>query len=110
VTVTTPNGTSGISSHDHFTFGQPTVTDVSPNAGPKAGGTSITVTGTGFGLGATATHIKFGSIPATSIGCASTTTCVLAAPAHRTGTVAVKVIVGGKTSANNPPADQFIYK
>jgi hypothetical protein len=39
VTVTTPNGTSGTSETDRFTYG-PTVTKVEPKIGPAAGGTS----------------------------------------------------------------------
>ena len=47
VTVTTAGGTSATSSADHFTYiAAPTVTAVSPRAGPLAGGTSVTVTGT----------------------------------------------------------------
>ena len=47
MTVTTPGGTSATSSADHFIYiAAPTVTAVSPSAGPLAGGTSVTVTGT----------------------------------------------------------------
>ena len=67
VTVTTPNGTSATSSADHFTYNAaalPTVTAVSPNNGPAAGGTSVTVSGTNL-TGATAVH--FGSAVGTGI-------------------------------------------
>jgi len=54
VTVTTPSGTSAYGSNDIFTFGAvpPTVTSLSPSVGSIAGGTSMTVTGTGFVKGA----------------------------------------------------------
>ena len=39
----------------------PTVTGVFPNSGPKAGGTSVTITGSGLALGKTATVFKFGA-------------------------------------------------
>ena len=55
--MTTPGGTSAISTKDHFKF-LPTVTGVSPNTGSKAGGTSVTITGTGFALGKTATVLS----------------------------------------------------
>ena len=59
VTVTTPGGTSGTSSADHFTYtAAPTVTEVSPTSGPSGGGTSVTVTGTNL---ANATAVDFGS-------------------------------------------------
>ena len=59
VTVTTAGGTSATSSADQFTYvAAPTVTGVSPAAGPLAGGTAVTITGTGF-TGATA--VDFGT-------------------------------------------------
>ena len=50
VTVTTPDGiTSLISTSDRFTYvALPTITGVSPAAGPTAGGNTVTITGTGF--------------------------------------------------------------
>ncbi|MBW4079504.1 MAG: hypothetical protein HIU84_13565, partial [Acidobacteria bacterium] len=53
VTVTNPQGQSARSVADHFTYGGPTVTAVSPNVGPTTGGTSVTITGTGFVVGTT---------------------------------------------------------
>jgi alpha-tubulin suppressor-like RCC1 family protein len=108
VTVTTPYGTSAISAGDHFTF-TPTVTNVSPNAGPTAGGTSVTITGTGFALGTTATIIKFGLKRATSVNCTSTTTCTAVTEAHEAGTVDVHATVNKVASPTNRPADQFTY-
>ena len=64
VTVTGPGGTTTTSAADQFTYmAAPTVTGISPTAGPLAGGTSVTITGTGF-TGATA--VDFGTIAATS--------------------------------------------
>ena len=59
VTVTvTVNGQSG-SLTNGFTYNAPpTVSSVSPNNGPVAGGTAVTITGTNFAAGATVT---FGS-------------------------------------------------
>ena len=48
VTVTNPGGQSG-SLASGFTYVRgPTVTSVSPNSGPAAGGTAVTITGTNF--------------------------------------------------------------
>jgi hypothetical protein len=107
VTVTTPGGTSAISSADHFTF-VPTVTGLSPNAGSKAGGTKVTVTGTGFALGKTATIFKFGTTLGKSVNCTSTTTCAVVSPAHAAGTVDVKATVNNVSSAK-VLADRFAY-
>ena len=49
VTVTTPDGTSATSAADQITFVlPPTMTSISPNNGPMAGGNTVTITGTGF--------------------------------------------------------------
>jgi IPT/TIG domain len=107
VTVTTIGGTSAISSADVYKF-LPTITSVIPNGGPKAGGTSVTVTGTGFALGTTATIFAFGSTKGTSVSCSSTTTCSVISPAHEVGTVDVKATVNKQTSSKST-GDQFTY-
>src|SRR5439155_11801308 len=65
VRVTTSGGTSPNTSADDFTYQavQPTVTSVAPNEGPSAGGTSVTITGTGFITGST---VHFGAAAGTS--------------------------------------------
>ncbi len=109
VTVTVPGGTSPITSADRFKFQAPTVTGVSPNSGPIAGGTSVTVSGSGFALGS-ATTIKFAGIAATSVECTSTSACTVIAPPHAKPVVVdVQAIVGGIGSPKNIPADQFTY-
>jgi hypothetical protein len=96
VTVTTPGGTSATSSADDYTYVvAPTVTALSPNAGPTAGGTAVTITGTGFVTGAT---IKFGTVAATGVTVVSSTDITATAPAG-TGTVNVTVTTAGGTSA-----------
>jgi hypothetical protein len=108
VTATTPSGTSATSSKDRFKF-VPTVTGLSPTSGTKAGGTSVTVTGTGFVVGKTATIFKFGSVQSTSVNCTSTTKCTAIAPAHEVGTVDVKATVNKVSSVKNAPADRFTF-
>jgi phospholipase C len=107
VTVTTPNGTSATSLNDRFKFGPPTVTGVSPASGPASGGAMVTITGTGFALGASTT-VHFGSALATNVECSAITTCVAVAPAHKAGSVDVKANVAGQASPQSS-ADQFIY-
>jgi hypothetical protein len=107
VTVTAPGGTSAANPlGDQFTYiGAPTVTAVSPNHGPNAGGTSVSITGTGF-TGATAVH--FGANAATGVVVNSATSVTATSPAG-TGMVDVTVTAPGGTSAANPPGDQFTY-
>ncbi len=108
VTVTTPNGESGPTSKDHFTFGAPTVTSVSPNKGSVLGGTRVTITGSGFALGS-ATTFEFRKTPGASVDCTSTSTCTVTSPAAtKTGAVDVHAEVGKAKSAKNP-GDQFSY-
>jgi Bacterial Ig-like domain (group 3)/IPT/TIG domain len=82
----------------------PTVTNVNPNSGPAAGGTSVTITGTNF-TGTTA--IKFGSANATSVTVNSATSITATSP-HGTGTVDVTVTTPNGTSATTA-ADRFTY-
>ena len=50
-------------------IGAPTVTEISPGSGPLAGGTEITVTGTGFKFGDTSfvTEVTVGGVAATGV-------------------------------------------
>ena len=106
VTVTTPGGTSATSPADQFTYDPvPTITSVAPAAGPLAGGTTVTITGTGFVTGAT---VDFGLTGATGVTVVSATSITAVSPAVPAGTVDVTVTTPGGTSATLP-ADQFTY-
>ena len=109
VRVTTPSGTTPITTKDHFIY-SPTVTGLSPSSGSHTGGTSVTVTGTGFTIGPTATVFKFGMTKAASVNCTSTTSCIVVAPAHGAGAVDVKATVNKVASVKNAPADTFTYE
>jgi hypothetical protein len=62
----------------------PVVTSLSPTSGPAAGGTKVTLTGTGF-TGAKA--VSFSSIPATSFSVTNDTTIVATTPAAVVGSL-----------------------
>jgi len=66
----------------------PTLTSVSPNSGPTAGGTSVTITGTNFVSGAT---VKFDSTVATNVTVASSTSITATVPAHVAASVNIVV-------------------
>ena len=74
----------------------PTVTSVAPSGGPLSGGTSITITGTGFISGAT---VKIGTNPATGVNVTNSTTITAATPAG-TGTQSV-VVTNPDTQSSN---------
>ena len=105
VTVIAAGGASATSPADLFTFvAAPAVTGVSPAAGPLAGGTRVTITGTSL---AGATAVKFGGIPATING-DTATQIVATSPAGAAGIVDVTVVTPNGTSAASP-SDQFAY-
>jgi len=96
VTVTNPGVPSG-SLPSGFTYVVvPTVSSVSPNNGPTAGGTSVTITGTNFASGATVT---FGSTAATNVAVASGTQITATTPAGSAGAVTVTVTVNGQSGS-----------
>ena len=105
VQVRTAGGTSAASSADQYTYAAaPTVASLSPRAGPMAGGTIVTITGTNF------TNVKsvmFGGTAALAYAVTSSNQITAAAPAG-TGTVDVQVTTAGGTSATSL-ADQYTY-
>jgi hypothetical protein len=109
VTVTTLGGTS-VQTTKVFKYGAPTVKEVTPNSGPKTGGTTVTVTGTGFLPGAGMTSFKFGGMFGTSVNCASTTTCTVVTPAvTKAATIDVLAAVGKLKSKPAPPGDRYTF-
>jgi hypothetical protein len=106
VTVTTAAGTSATSANDQFTFvAAPTVTSISPNTGPTTGGTSVTITGTGF---TAATDVDFGATPASTFTVDNDTQITAVSPAHVAGIVDVTVTTTGGTSATSAN-DEFTF-
>src|SRR5207249_898537 len=117
VTVTTASGTSATNAVDKFTY-QPsaaTVMSISPNTGATFGGTTITITGSGF---STATAVYFGGrsytnfvgggTPATSFVVNSDTSITAIAPAHGAGAVDVIVVTPQGISATSA-VDKFTF-
>ncbi|GGZ71915.1 hypothetical protein GCM10010371_34510 [Streptomyces subrutilus] len=86
-----------------FTQNTPTVTSVTPNSGPVAGGDLVTITGTDL----TGSTVDFGGVPATGVTCTATS-CTVSTPAHAAGTVDVRVTTPGGTSPVTA-ADQYTY-
>jgi hypothetical protein len=85
---TTPLGTTAAGSVTYTTpAAPPSVTAVSPTSGSRAGGNTVTITGTGFQSGA---KVGFGSTQATSVTFVSATQLTVVAPSG-VGTVPVTV-------------------
>jgi hypothetical protein len=84
----------------------PVVSDVSPTTGFTAGGTAVTLTGSGF-TGATA--VDFGATPGVIDSVTGDTSLSVTAPAASSaGTVDVTV-TGPEGKSSVSPADQFTY-
>lgn len=83
----------------------PVVTAINPTRGGAGGGTTVTVTGSGF-TGATA--VRFGASSASAMTVVSDTQITATSPAGSSGTVDVTVVTPAGTSATSP-ADQFTY-
>jgi hypothetical protein len=86
--------------------GAPTVTSVSPNSGPPAGGKTVIITGTNFSVANTS--VTFGSKAATSFTVNSSTQITATAPADVVGqeNVVVSTITGTSASSSS---DTYTY-
>ena len=82
----------------------PTVTSISPTSGTTAGGTSVTITGTGFASGAS---VIFGTTAATNVVVVSSTSITADAPAHAAG--AVNVVVTNTDSQSGTLPSGYTY-
>jgi len=99
VFVTNHIGISVSSSSSYYAFKvitgpAPTVSAVSPSHGPAAGGTAVTITGTGF-TGTTLVRFGTTSVPFTVV---NATTITVTSPAHAAGLVNVFVTSQNGTS------------
>ncbi|HXQ61388.1 MAG TPA: IPT/TIG domain-containing protein [Acidimicrobiales bacterium] len=81
------------------------VSEVTPNTGPTTGGTSVTITGSGFTPGS---EVDFAGVSATGITYMSANTLTATSPPGTAGTVDVIVTTTSGSSTPNP-ADQFTY-
>ncbi|HEX5718186.1 MAG TPA: M12 family metallo-peptidase [Thermoanaerobaculia bacterium] len=82
----------------------PVVAAVGPKSGTTAGGTAVTITGTGFQAGATVT---FGGTAASSVVVVNSTQITAVTPARSTGKVAVAVT--NPNAQSSSLADGFFY-
>lgn len=96
VSVPTASGTETATRGTFFTYKTPppAVTSVTPGTGPTTGGTVVTVHTAHLTLNGTTVTVTFGGTPATTVAATARHTEVTArTPAHRLGSVTVKVAV-----------------
>ena len=104
VRVFTPDTSSSRSSPVGFTYlAGPAVTGISPSSGPTAGGTTVTITGTGF---SGATSVGFGGSAAPSFVVVNDTTITAVTPPGTPGAVDVLVFSPGGSAE---VVDGFTY-
>jgi hypothetical protein len=82
----------------------PIITSVSPTSGTSAGGTSVSIFGSGFTGTVPTTGVKFGGTNATNWTVVNDGLIVATAPAHAVGAVAVLVTnaTGPSTTGGTP--------
>lgn len=83
----------------------PKVTSIEPNFGPAAGGTQVTITGTGFSVGA---KVTFGGVAATAATVVSKTTVTATAPPHAAGSVDVEVVNADGQKGSLPGGYKYV--
>ncbi|MCP4530114.1 MAG: IPTL-CTERM sorting domain-containing protein [Delftia sp.] len=107
LTVTTPGGTSAITGTARFSYaGVPSITGLSTQHGPVAGGTQVLISGSGF---TAATSVKFGTAEAAGFTVDSATRITANAPPGSSGIVSVSVTTPEGTSPASAVA-QFRYQ
>jgi hypothetical protein len=99
--VTSPGGSNAANALYTYISG-PTVTSVSPNSGPIAGGSSVTITGTTF---TGATSVTFGGVAA-SFTVVNATTITATVPAGAAGDASVIVTT---PAGSNPANTLYLY-
>ena len=105
VTVENPD-TQSATLPNAFTFdAAPTLSSISPSSGTIAGGTVVTVSGSGFRPGTT---VQFGLQDATGVTVVSSTTLTAMTPASPLGVVAVRVINDDGQAAELARAFRFV--
>jgi hypothetical protein len=107
VSVTTPVGTSAFSpANDQFRYDAPipVVASIGPGSGPDAGGTLVTITGSGF-IGAG--KVRFGTAVAAQFTVASDTVVTAVTPAQAPGPHPVYVTTAGGTNTAGGAGSEF---
>jgi Tfp pilus assembly major pilin PilA len=106
VVVSNSAGSGSLVAAFTYTAGAPTVGSISPGSGSIAGGTSITINGSGFTPGTT---VLLGGIQSTSVTVLNSTTLTALTPAYATGPLVVDVVVDNGVSTSTV-AGGFTYQ
>jgi formylglycine-generating enzyme required for sulfatase activity len=102
IVVTTQGGSATAGNFAYF--GAPTITGVSPNTGAPAGGTTVTITGSGFFGSPT---VRFGKTIAHSVTVLSPTQLAVVTPAGVEGATVTVFVVTDSGAAGRPSGFAF---
>ena len=83
----------------------PVISSITPNSGPPAGGTGVTIAGSRFTAGAS---VSFGGVAATNVNVVDSSTITLTTPAHSEAAVDVVVTNPDGQTFTMPQAFTFI--
>ena len=107
VVITNPDAQSGTLAigYTYVSASAPTVSSVTPNNGPVAGGTAVTIAGTNFVTGA---NVSFGGTAATNVVVISAIQLTATVPAHAAG--AVNVVVTNPDAQTGTLTSGYTYR
>ena len=102
-------GSRNVIANPYSAAAVPVVNALSPATGPAAGGTLVTVRGSGFANVTGATGVKFGTTNATAYTVVSDGVIVAQAPAQAASTKNVTVTNPNGPSVDNSTFDDYVY-
>jgi hypothetical protein len=105
---TTANGTQDVVA-ESLSRPAPAISKLSPTSGPTTGGTSVTISGSGFRSATGITGVKFGKVAARSTKVVSDSEIIALSPPESASRVTVSVTSQFGTSAADAAAS-FVYK
>lgn len=95
------SGVSDVTKYAAYQYVAPQITTVSPASGPSAGGTNLTITGSGFGTSGSVS-VTVGGVPATNVTRVDSTRITATTPAGTVGAANVVVTVSGAAGSPGP--------
>jgi len=98
IVIHNPDGQSVTQAHGfQYTSAPLSITVVSPGSGTNAGGTTVSISGSGFTSALSGASVKFGGVAGTNLTALDAANLTVTLPPHANGTVDVAVTIGGQT-------------
>ena len=98
IKITNPDGQSvTLAQAFQYTAVPLSITAISPGSGSNAGGTTVSISGTGFTSALNGATVTFGGVAGTNLQVLDAASLTVKVPAHANGTVDVMVTMGNQT-------------